>query len=926
MIEALNRVADMWLAWELAMLWQVAALIAIVWAVDLVIRRWAWPQVRYALWLLVLVKLLLPPTLTSPTSFTAEIASVVQRIVSIQTDQDQTPQDIKPAQVYDIPAAEMPFADMGLEGAQGFSQSEFDPAPAAIEPAIPAAASAPAAVVRLSWKVYAFMVWLGGMAFLSIWLILRLSGLRREHLKSGQRMPDRFNELVAVAAKRLKLRVVPKLILTDRVCCPAVFGVFRPVLLIPAGKLSSLTREDAEHILLHELAHIKRGDLFIHAVYMMIQIAYWFNPLLWLIRRQLQNLRELCCDATVARLLKERTFSYRETLLKTARQLLAEPVDPGLGLLGLFESSNWLIERLKWLERKTWRNRRLRIATIVLLVAIMVVCVLPMAKVMSGAPAFTVKGVVIDAETGEPVAGAIVGDAGRYAEGRQSVTTDSEGSYNYKTWYEEHEIKCEAPGFKTGQKTLRTRIFGSEKEKVIDFELISEKAAEQSEFKATLPNGVTVELVGVCEHPSEGKQWWWPDGSVLRESPYDDDFGKAFPKYGEKGYKFAVKYSSMAEKEVDAKVRPANAKSTNGGALFSSSKKDGKENTKYVEDSLDEKIVWLGAAFDEELGYCDIRIGVCYGDWKSHYRHETDQPGDAVEWAEFKGVSLKPDKTWRYDLPGPDSIKFGSSSARVVDSRGKGVYGAIVEFGDELTIRDYHNNKTEKRKWNVDDTITDSVGRFPMPSIYIDLEGKTVSFDATITAEGFLDRRDVPLGEYDNGSGTIDLFRGMSVEGVVIGPDGQPLGKAPLSLSTQTLYEHPSSGCGGCYDIHMTTEEDGYFRLENVPPGLHILQYPGRSANCDDPEPLPAQNVSGAAVLKVEDGRDVEGVLIDLSESTCSVTGRIADEKGRPIEGVKAGVGVELKITSKDKDGAVVGISSTDNFPPSELTGPDGVY
>ena len=294
--------------------------------------------------------------------------------------------------------------------------------------------------------------------------------------------------------------------------------------------------------------------------------------------------------------------------------------------------------------------------------------------------------------------------------------------------------------------------------------------------------------------------------------------------------------------------------------------------------------------------------------------------------AEFKGVSLRPDKTWRYDLPGPDSIKFGSSSARVVDSRGRGVYGAIVEFGDELTIRDYRNNKTEKRKWNVDDTVTDSVGRFPMPSIYIDSEGKTVSFDATITAEGFLDRRDVTLGEYDNGSGTIDLFRGMSVEGVVIGPDGQPLGKAPLSLLTHTLYEHPSSGCGGCYDIHMTTEEDGYFRLENVPPGLHILQYPGRSANCDDPEPLPAQNVSGAAVLKVEDGRDVEGVLIDLSESTCSVTGRIVDEKGRPIEGVKAGVGVELKITSKDKDGAVVGISSTDNFPPSELTGPDGVY
>jgi len=39
--------------------------------------------------------------------------------------------------------------------------------------------------------------------------------------------------------------------------------------------------------------------------------------------------------------------------------------------------------------------------------------------------------------------------------------------------------------------------------------------------KATLPNGATVELVGVCEHPSEGKQWWGPDGALLKEAPYD---------------------------------------------------------------------------------------------------------------------------------------------------------------------------------------------------------------------------------------------------------------------------------------------------------------------------------------------------------------------------------------------------------------------
>ena len=153
---------------------------------------------------------------------------------------------------------------------------------------------------------------------------------------------------------------------------------------MPAKKFKTMTRQDTEHILLHELAHIKRGDLLVHAVYMIVQIAYWFNPLLWIIRRTLQNLRELCCDATVAKLLREDTVHYRQTLLETARQLLAEPVDPGLGLLGLFENNNWLVTRLRWLEKNTWKNRPLRIATIILLVAVMTACVLPMAQAKSG--------------------------------------------------------------------------------------------------------------------------------------------------------------------------------------------------------------------------------------------------------------------------------------------------------------------------------------------------------------------------------------------------------------------------------------------------------------------------------------------------------------------------------------------------------------
>ncbi len=91
-------------------------------------------------------------------------------------------------------------------------------------------------------------------------------------------------------------------------------------------------------------------------------------------------------------------------------------------------------------------------------------------------PEFVIKGKVTDAETGRPIAGAKVGDVERYAEGKQWTTTDANGGYSYKTWYEEHDVKCEASGYKTQNKVLLTKLFSKEKEKVLDFALESENA------------------------------------------------------------------------------------------------------------------------------------------------------------------------------------------------------------------------------------------------------------------------------------------------------------------------------------------------------------------------------------------------------------------------------------------------------------------
>ena len=63
-----QQAAETWWAWTAAMSVQVAVLVAIVAVLDRLLRPWAWPQLRAALWSLVLVKLVVPPTLSSPLS------------------------------------------------------------------------------------------------------------------------------------------------------------------------------------------------------------------------------------------------------------------------------------------------------------------------------------------------------------------------------------------------------------------------------------------------------------------------------------------------------------------------------------------------------------------------------------------------------------------------------------------------------------------------------------------------------------------------------------------------------------------------------------------------------------------------------------------------------------------------------------------
>jgi beta-lactamase regulating signal transducer with metallopeptidase domain len=388
MIELLNHIGHLWWDWTAAMFWQVGLLILLIGGIDRLIRRWAWPQLRYALWSLILVKLLLPPNWSLPSSIVSELQPrVTQALRWVNSD--------KPALISD---GGFRMADVNI-GA-GLQLSVLAVADTGFQPSIAeegtlvadaTVTTNPQSAIRnpqLNWQFPAMTIWFLGTLTLGTGFFLRLHSVagRQRYCVAGASLPQSFYNHLADCSKRLGLRRIPRVIVTEQLTSPAVFGVFAPVLLMPKGHLSRLSRQDTEHVLLHELAHIKRGDLVMHGLYLLLQVVYWYQPLLWLVRRHLHHLRELSCDGTVAELLRERTPAYRQTLLETARRMLRASAEPGLGLLGLFEDSNHLLVRLNWLAKPTWRYCTMKRTIVATIAVLMFLCVLPMAQARESAP------------------------------------------------------------------------------------------------------------------------------------------------------------------------------------------------------------------------------------------------------------------------------------------------------------------------------------------------------------------------------------------------------------------------------------------------------------------------------------------------------------------------------------------------------------
>ena len=281
---------------------------------------WKW---HYYLWLAVLLRLALPvhvdmgweilPARESGVSAVSELpetggrAFVDAQISGEQVSGEQASGEQSSIEQYSTEQ----FSTENLVEAEGTGQAQRN-----------SAGTLPESARSFEWEAlwqWGFLIWLAGAA-----ASLAVRGLRcrrfLRYIKEDCRRvsEDRLQHLAGRLAEELRIPGWVWVYESPRTATPALIGLRRSFIVLPQAEWEL---KEAELVLRHELIHLKRKDLWYKALFQLVCCIHWFNPVLILFERRMEQDCELSCDeAVIAPLREEERKVYGNVLLDTAER------------------------------------------------------------------------------------------------------------------------------------------------------------------------------------------------------------------------------------------------------------------------------------------------------------------------------------------------------------------------------------------------------------------------------------------------------------------------------------------------------------------------------------------------------------------------------------------------------------------------------
>ena len=297
------------------------------------------------------------------------------------------------------------------------------------------ASTAPSWPARLErWSASAVPVWFAGVLFLSLrvsvgWLAL--ARLRRMHLAP---VGSDLNARVSTLAQRVRVSRPVRVAHSVAVHVPSVVGWLRPIILLPVSALSGLSPSQLDAVIAHELAHVRRHDFAINALQTAAEVLLFYHPACWWLSRRIRAEREHCCDDIAVAVCGDR-LAYAAALADL--EALRQPPT-----LALAATDGPLLRRVRRLvatpepgRSPAWPALALPIVVAAIVMGGVAATRAQQAPEQVRVPGMSrtipggrgvIEGRVVDAGTGQPIAGAKVDVRGPE---QVYVTTDQAGRY-----------------------------------------------------------------------------------------------------------------------------------------------------------------------------------------------------------------------------------------------------------------------------------------------------------------------------------------------------------------------------------------------------------------------------------------------------------------------------------------------------------------
>lgn len=213
----------------------------------------------------------------------------------------------------------------------------------------------------------ALYVWLAGVIILAA-----ITFLTNRRLYSYiKKQPDITDEQVTTVFNRckqsMKMKKAVSLCLAGKIASPTVFSFFRPKVLLSKKHMKVLNEQQLQYVFYHELAHIKRNDVAVNWIMYSLILLNWFNPILWYAYFCMREDQELACDAYALTFIdKEEQIAYGHTIIT----LLEHYSYQVPSLANLSRNKRTLKRRIIMIKKFQKKSYRLSLLGVIVIVAI----------------------------------------------------------------------------------------------------------------------------------------------------------------------------------------------------------------------------------------------------------------------------------------------------------------------------------------------------------------------------------------------------------------------------------------------------------------------------------------------------------------------------------------------------------------------------